>query len=197
MEENKNNNHMKNKDFWHEYFSIPNLMGYFRIVLVFVYMFLFYRALDGGLYWPVIATIVVSGVTDFFDGKVARKFDMVTEWGKVLDPIADKLTIGAIILTLSFKYRIVIAMVILYIIKEGFMAVAGLISIKKGNKVEGAMWYGKVCTFGTYVVLIALLLFPNMNIMFVDVLVAVDMIIMLFTFIEYIVYYGKQFSRAI
>ena len=179
------------KNFWHEYFSIPNLMGYFRIFLVFVYMVLFYRSLSGAPYWPVIITIVISGLTDFFDGKIARKFNMITEWGKVLDPIADKMTIGAIILSLCFKYKIIIAMAVLYIVKEGFMAIAGMVSIKRGHKVEGAMWYGKVCTFGTYIILILLLLYPAMNIIIVDILVGVNMVIMLFTFINYILYYGR------
>ena len=183
------------KSFLCEYFSIPNLMGYFRIALVVVYMVLFYRSMSGAPYWPVIATIVISGLTDFFDGKVARKFNMITEWGKILDPIADKMTIGAIILSLSFKYKIITAMVILYILKEGFMAVAGIISIKRGNKIEGAMWYGKVCTFGTYLILIVLLLFPYINIMIVNILVAVNMAIMIFTFANYILYYRNMFKK--
>lgn len=178
-------------NFWREYFSIPNLMGYFRIILAAVYMFLFYNSLDGGAYWPVIAVIVLSGFTDFLDGKVARKFNMVTDWGKMLDPIADKITIGAIIISLSLKYKIVIAMIILYVIKEGYMAVMGLILIKKGHKIEGAKWYGKVCTFGTYVILIVLLLLPNMPMVIVNVLVILNMLIMIFTLIKYIVYHGS------
>ena len=183
------------KNFWKEYISIPNIMGYFRIVLVALYMILFCRYLGGVAYWPVIATIILSGLTDFFDGKIARKFNMVTEWGKMLDPIADKVTIGAIILSLTFKYRIVMAMVVLYVIKEGFMAVAGMISIKKGHKIEGAMWYGKVCTFGTYVILIALLLLPDMPIFFVNILIIINMAIMVFTFVSYIVYYARIFKN--
>lgn len=184
------------KGFWREYFSIPNLMGYFRIALVGVYMYFFYNSLNGGIYWPVIATIVLSGITDFFDGKVARKFNMVTEWGKVLDPIADKITIGAIILSLTFKYRIVMAMVVLYIVKEGFMGIVGLYSIKKGHKVEGAMWYGKVCTFGTYVILIALLLFPDMPDAAINTLVIADSALMIFTLANYVIYYGKMFKQG-
>ena len=183
------------KSFLHEYFSIPNIMGYFRIVLAVVYMLLFYQSLHGGIYWPVIGVIVVSGLTDFFDGKVARKFNMVTDWGKVLDPIADKITIGVIILSLALKYKIVIVMIVLYIIKEGYMAIAGLCLIKRGNKIEGAMWYGKVCTFGTYVIMIALLLFPKMPVFVVNGLVIVNMVIMVFTWINYIVYHGKFFKK--
>lgn len=105
------------KNFWREYFSIPNIMGYFRIALAMLYMLLFYRALDGAPYWPVIVTIVISGITDFFDGKIARRFNMITDWGKMLDPIADKITLGAIIISMSFKYSIVVFMVVFYIIK--------------------------------------------------------------------------------
>ena len=65
------------KNFWREYFSIPNIMGYFRIALAMLYMLLFYRALDGAPYWPVIVTIVISGITDFFDGKIARRFNIL------------------------------------------------------------------------------------------------------------------------
>ena len=126
------------KNFWREYFSIPNIMGYFRIALAMLYMLLFYRALDGAPYWPVIVTIVISGITDFFDGKIARRFNMITDWGKMLDPIADKITLGAIIISMSFKYSIVIPMVVFYIIKEGYMAVAGIISIRAGHKIEAA-----------------------------------------------------------
>lgn len=183
------------KKFLHEYFSIPNLMGYFRIALVAVYMILFYNSLDGGAYWPIIFTIVLSGITDFFDGKIARRFNMITEWGKMLDPIADKITLGAIILSLTFKYKIAIAMVAFYVIKESFMGIVGLYSIRKGHKVEGAMWYGKVCTFSTYVILIALLLFPQMPIRTVDILVVADMVIMVFTLVNYVIYYGKMFKK--
>ena len=84
-------------------------------------------------------TIVISGITDFFDGKIARRFNMITDWGKMLDPIADKITLGAIIISMSFKYSIVVPMVVFYIIKEGYMAVAGIISIRAGHKIEGAM----------------------------------------------------------
>ena len=74
------------------------------------------------------------------------------------------------------------------------MAVAGIVSIKKGNKIEGAMWYGKVCTFGTYVILITLLLFPNLKLTFVNILVFVNMVIMVFTLVNYIFYYHRIFK---
>lgn len=184
------------KSFMKEYFSIPNIMGYFRIVLAILYVWVFYLTLDGAPYWPVIAIIIVSGLTDLFDGKIARRFHMVTDWGKMLDPIADKITIGAIILSLVFKYKIILPMIFLYIIKEGYMAVAGMLLMKRGHKIEGAKFYGKVCTFATYIILIAILLVPNIDERVVAVLIAVDMIIMVYTLIRYIIYYGKLFKEC-
>ncbi len=183
-----------------EYFTIPNLMGYFRILLVPVFLWLFvkseYTPGYNVYYWLMLVTIGVSGLTDFFDGRVARKFNQVTDWGKMLDPIADKITIGAIIVALAIKYPIVLAMVALYIVKEGYMSIVGMILLKKGQKIEGAMWYGKVCTFATYVIIIALLVFKEMPQMWVDILVFVNMAIMLFTFIMYIPYHVKKFKEA-
>lgn len=179
------------QNFWREYFSVPNIMGYFRIVLAAVYLILFKNALNGGTYWYVIGVIVLSGLTDFFDGKIARKFNMITEWGKMLDPIADKITLGVIILSLAFKYKILVVMSVFYIIKEGYMSVVGLVLMKRGHKTEGAMWYGKVCTFATYVILITLLLLPNMRIEFVNMLIIINMAIMAFTLVKYTIYHGK------
>ena len=183
-----------------EYFTIPNLMGYFRILLVPVYLVFFYYSAStkewpNVYYWLTLATIVVSGLTDFFDGRVARRFNQVTDFGKMLDPIADKITIGAIIVSLAWQHKIVIVMIILYIIKEGYMALMGMRIMKKGGKVDGAMWYGKVCTFVTYVVLIIILVFPRMDEKYIIGLAILNMAVMLFTFIMYIPYHIKKFKE--
>ena len=183
------------EDFFKEYFSIPNIMGYFRIALALLYIWVYYMTLEGAPYWPVIVIIIVSGLTDLLDGKIARKFHMVTNWGKMLDPIADKITIGAIILSLVFKYKMILPMILLYVIKEGYMALAGSLLIKKGHKIEGAKFYGKVCTFVTYLILIAILLVPDMERRVVTGLIWINMAVMLYAFIRYIFYYGKLFKE--
>ena len=99
-------------------------------------------------YWIVAVLVGISGLTDLLDGKVARKFDMVTELGKALDPIADKLTLGAIIFCLVVKNPIVWIIVILYIIKEGYMGIMGLLLLKRnGRKLDGAKCCFFLCCF--------------------------------------------------
>lgn len=75
----------------------------------------------------------ISGFTDLFDGKIARRFNQITELGILLDPVADKLTEGAVVLCLMTRYRWVAALVVLYVLKEGFMAVAGLVMLRRGK----------------------------------------------------------------
>ena len=84
--------------------TIPNLMSFIRILLIPVFGVLFYK----GYSVAAVAVLAVSGLSDLFDGKIARKFNQVSNLGKILDPIADKLTIFtiAIILFLKFKERI-------------------------------------------------------------------------------------------
>lgn len=178
-----------------EVLSIPNIMGYFRIALVPLYLILFFRAMDGHAYWPIYVVIVVSGLTDFFDGKIARKYNMVTDLGKMLDPIADKITIGAIIISLAFKYKVVIPMIAVYLVKEAYMAIMGMIQLRRGIKIEGAMWYGKACTFLTYIVLLALLIFQNLPHNVVLGLVGFDIALMLFTLVMYFFYHAKLFRE--
>ena len=73
------------KDIFREYFSIPNLMGYFRILLVPVYLIIYIRADSVSDYRLAAMVMILSFLTDFFDGKIARRFHMVTEFGKILD----------------------------------------------------------------------------------------------------------------
>lgn len=142
-----------------EIFSIPNIMGYFRILLL---PFIIWRFTEAD-YTATAILIVISGLTDLLDGKVARKFNMVTELGKVLDPVADKLTLGTLILCLSIDHMAVRWVAVLYIVKESFMGIMGLLLIsKKGKKLDGAMWFGKVCTAVSYGVMFLIFIFPDM-----------------------------------
>ena len=101
-----------------EIFSIPNLMGYFRILLIPVFC---YTYIAKEKYLLAAGIVLLSGLTDLFDGLVARKFNMVTELGKALDPIADKLTHAALAVCLAVRYPSMWALIGLMAIKEGYM----------------------------------------------------------------------------
>ena len=73
------------KDWRREYFSIPNLMSYFRLLLIPLYLYFYFAADDEGGYGCAAAVIAVSGLTDMLDGKIARRFNMITDWGKFIE----------------------------------------------------------------------------------------------------------------
>ena len=100
-------------------------MGYFRILLIPVFCVVYLRADTPGEKYLAAAILLISTVTDFLDGKIARHFHMITEFGKFLDPVADKLTHAAVALCLAFHYPLMRWLIFLMVIKEGFMAVMG------------------------------------------------------------------------
>ena len=87
-----------------EFFNIPNCLCYFRIILIPVF-FVFYFQAEGQMDYIISALIlIVSGFTDFLDGYIARKYDMITDFGKLIDPIADKLTQFSVAVALIYTY---------------------------------------------------------------------------------------------
>lgn len=176
-----------------EIFSIPNLMGYFRIFMIPVFCYLY---IGKQRYLAASAVVLLSSLTDLFDGKIARKFNMVTELGKLLDPVADKLTHGALALCLAVRYPLMWALILLLIVKEGYMAVMGAVLLKKGKKLNGAMWFGKVCTAVLFTGLLVLFLFPHLPLFWVNSLILVMMAVMTFTLLNYIPVFRQMRQEA-
>ncbi len=172
-------------------FTIPNLMGYFRIILIPIFMAVYIGADSRADYIAAAAILGISGLTDCFDGKVARHFNMITEWGKVLDPVADKLTQAAVFISLSFRYPTMRYLVILFVVKEMFMGVMGAVMLKKGSMMDGARWYGKLCTAVLYGAMFMLLLVVDLSYFAAGLIISICIIMNVFSFACYIVYYVR------
>lgn len=175
-----------------EVFTIPNIMGYFRIILIPIFLYIYYNATSVRDYYIVAGIVCVSGITDFLDGYIARNFNMITELGKFIDPLADKLTQAALVFSLAFRHKLMWYLVGLFIIKEGFMAITGIIMLRKGKKLDGAKWFGKLCTAILYIVMFILIMFPRMNYIRANFLIVVCGIFMLMSFILYIPVFYKM-----
>lgn len=143
--------------------TIPNFISFFRILLIPVFGVLFY---NDHLGWAVVV-LVVSGLTDFVDGKIARKFNQISELGKMLDPLADKLTqiTIAILLFLEFNHCTDEVMqafswvFLIFLVKEAIFVVGGVTMISLGMVPCAAEIYGKVATFVFYGVMVLMFLF--------------------------------------
>ncbi|MFR8549343.1 MAG: CDP-alcohol phosphatidyltransferase family protein [Lachnospiraceae bacterium] len=172
---------IKKEEIW----SIPNCMCYFRILLIPVFCIVYLNAESMKDYYLAAGIVLVSTITDLFDGKVARKFNMVTELGKFIDPLADKLTHAAIALCLCARYKRMVWLVALMAVKEGFMAVMGLVNLRRGKKLDGAKWYGKVCTATLFVILGVLVLIPEISPVIADGLILGEMVVMAVVLVLY------------
>lgn len=176
-----------------EIFTIPNLLSLFRLLLIPVYMLVYLNAQTASDYYWAAAILAVSCLTDMIDGKVARQFNMISNVGKLLDPIADKATQFALIVCLAVRYPVINYLIVLFLIKESFMLIACICAFKYGKMLDGALLSGKICTTVLFISLILLVMFPNLNEIFVTVTICVDALFLLIAFIDYAnAYLGKN-----
>lgn len=143
--------------------TIPNILSLFRIALIPVYVFAY--MVTGGSTGSVIAGIVliVSGLTDLLDGYIARHFNQISTLGKVLDPLADKLTQITVLICLCITYfKYLWSLVIFTLVKELLMMTVGYIMVKRVGNIYGSRWFGKVTTFMIYAAVTAFTMFPSL-----------------------------------
>jgi len=166
-------------------FTIPNAMSLFRLLLIPVII----RSYWKGSYYFAVGMVLLSALTDVLDGFVARKFHMVSDLGKMLDPISDKLTHAALLLCLLRRYGYIKILLLLLGIKELTMLVLGWISVKRRETVHGAKWYGKLCTAVFEAAMILLMLFPELPAWAVSGLLSLCTAVMLFSLLMYSVFF--------
>lgn len=161
--------------------TIPNLLSLLRILLLPLFVVLY---LHDQIYWAC-AVLVLSGVTDALDGVIARKFNQITDLGKLLDPVADKLTQVTVVICLATRYPELIGLVVICLVKELGQAIGALFLLHRGDEVRGARWFGKVSTFVFYGAMALIVLIEDMPTpLFIGLIVLVS-VLMLVAFVGY------------
>jgi cardiolipin synthase len=141
-----------------EAFSIPNILSYFRLLLIPLFIVLYVQE-D---FTEALITLAASGLSDILDGRIARKYDMVTDLGKVLDPVADKLTQCAMMLCVAMRYPAMWWLLGLHVVKETVMLIMGWYVLKRTDTVNSAIWAGKLCTGVIYAVMMLHVILPHL-----------------------------------
>ncbi|MBQ3416612.1 MAG: CDP-alcohol phosphatidyltransferase family protein [Ruminococcus sp.] len=181
MKKQKPNNEVISKNT----FTIPNIISLFRILLITPFV-VFFLNRD---YIVAAVILVVSGISDFLDGVIARRFHQESELGKILDPLADKLTLIAVGICLIFIEPFVLPLMIIMVTKDLLMLVGGSIVIKQGVIPPKSKWYGKLSTVLFYVtvsLIVVMKIFNYVNRPLSIILLAVTAFMMLFSLINYI-----------
>ena len=127
--------------------TIPNILSFFRLCLIPLIVWLY--CFCENYIWTTI-TFILSGVTDIVDGFIARKFDMISDFGKAFDPVADKLTQISIMFCLVTRFPLMLLPLIILIVKEALAAIMNMITLEKAGFVVAAVWHGKLNTVLLY-----------------------------------------------
>lgn len=175
--------------------TIPNILSLTRILLI-PFFFIYYLKNKF-----IIASIIfiASGITDFVDGFIARKFNLVSNFGKILDPFADKLTQGSVALCITIKNTYLIPLVAFFCLKELSMLIGSYVLLRKGKKPTEAKWWGKIGTVIIYCLLILVLIsdilptyIPNWTLYAMMIITAISII---FSFYNYFLIFKKIFYK--
>lgn len=137
--------------------TIPNWLSFIRIALIPVFAVLFLK----GYVLAAVVVMIIAALTDLLDGKIARKFNQVSNLGKILDPIADKLSQMAIVVVLIVAYwdNAIKYLFMFFIAKEVLMLIGGAVLLSLGMRPTAAEIWGKVATTVFYVCMIFVLAF--------------------------------------
>ncbi|NCC87696.1 MAG: CDP-alcohol phosphatidyltransferase family protein [Clostridia bacterium] len=198
------------KDIFKGGLTIPNALSVVRIILIPMFVYLFYTGdIKGALF-----VILISGLTDFFDGNIARKFNQISSLGKLLDPLADKLTQTTIAVMLFFEFsksssasvRSFRFVFLLFLAKELLMMIGGVVLLSKNIRPGAAEIYGKLATFTFYTVMLLIISFGSgfgafssffeFHEVTVMVLVLISAILTIAAFISYIPGTIKELKMA-
>ncbi|MBO7252933.1 MAG: CDP-alcohol phosphatidyltransferase family protein [Oscillospiraceae bacterium] len=176
-----------------EIFTVPNLLSFIRLLLIPVYLHFYLYASTSLHYWLSGFILSVSCMTDAIDGMIARKFNMISNFGKLLDPLADKLTQFSLTICLARRYPALNPVLALFVAKECFQLFAVIMNFRQGKVLPGALPAGKVCTAVLFVSLILLVVLPGLSSWYVNLIALINAVFLTFAFANYVLaFYGKQ-----
>jgi CDP-diacylglycerol--glycerol-3-phosphate 3-phosphatidyltransferase len=162
-----------------------------RVAFIPVFMVLMYMSCGAsGLWlWLALAVFIIASITDYIDGHIARKYDQVSDFGKFLDPLADKLlTISAMLIFCQWG-RFPSWAVMIVLTREFAVTGLRLIAVGKGNVIAAA-WSGKVKTACTMIGLCVMMVFTN--VMIVDwVVTGLIVLTTVYSGVEYFIHNRK------
>lgn len=173
---------MKNRN---KNINVPNALSVMRILLIVPFVVFFVN----DKIWQAALMLVISGLSDMFDGMIARKFNQFTELGQMLDPLSDKLTQGAVAVCLAVKQPVLIPLLAIFVLKEVLMLGAACLLLKKRKRPGGSKWYGKVATTLFYISFTIIVVLKGIwhieNLAVTVTLLSITAAFMIYAFVQY------------
>ncbi|WP_308752443.1 CDP-alcohol phosphatidyltransferase family protein [uncultured Anaerotruncus sp.] len=176
--------------------NVPNALTVLRILLIPLFLWRFLTAQTQPQFYAAALVLGVSALSDTLDGYIARHYDQITQLGKILDPIADKLTLASVVAALWITKPHLWPLYAVFILKEFLMLVGGLRLHRKQVTIEGAKWFGKLATVMFYVIMITIVAFPALGDGTIFAMLLLLLVFMLFSLLRYGVMFWGMLRSA-
>lgn len=164
--------------------QIPNILSFIRLLMVPVFAVLFFNEFAHHKLFALIV-FIAAGITDVIDGYLARRNGWITDLGKILDPLADKLMQITAFVCLAIKSKVMLVIAAMICVKDMLMLIGGIVLAKKGAKdLVVSKWYGKLNTFVLAITISVMILYYE-NCTLSIVMSAISGCMMIFTIIMY------------
>lgn len=158
--------------------NIPNLLCVLRIFLVPIFIYVFFSPMKNNLTIS-FAIVILAGLTDILDGYIARKFNLVTKLGIVLDPLADKMMLLSVLVSMTVKGMLPLWIIVVVALKESAMIIGALVLHKNHEIIVPANIYGKAATASFYVAILAVVFKTSFYLFFMILFVALTFLALL------------------
>ena len=175
-------------------FTLPNFLSFGRILLIplIVWLYVF-----EGDYFSALWVILLSTATDVLDGYIARKFEIVTDFGKMIDPVADKLTQITVLACLAFRFPLMFVLLLIMLVKELISLSLRLRLFYERDRVYSSALHGKANTVILYIVICSHVVFysvinPNLSV----ALILFSSGFMIYSFMSYTVFCVRELLRG-
>ena len=166
--------------------KLPNLLSIVRLLLIPVFISVYLRAEEQPWFYISAGILLLSGLTDLLDGLIARRFHLITPLGKILDPLADKLTQASVCICLAVRIPQLWMILVIFITKEVLMLLAGAGLYRRHRQIDGAKWFGKLYTVVFYLFMLLIVAVPSWSMTTLIWMLCVVGVFMLFAFGMYL-----------
>ena len=167
--------------------NLPNKLTVLRVILVpFFVLFLLVDLVGPASKWVALALFIIASLTDLADGKIARKYNLVTDFGKFMDPLADKLLVCSAMICLIELERIPSWIVVVIIAREFIISGFRLIAAENGRVIAASYWGKFKTTFQMIMVILMIVNLPQLQIV-TTIIMYIALALTIISLLDYII----------
>lgn len=176
--------------------NLPNLLSAFRIVLVPVFIAAYFCD-ERDVKVAAAVVYALATFTDFLDGFIARRYNLITNLGRVLDPMGDKMMTVAVLACITIDKIIPVWIIVIVVLKELLMLIGGVVIHKVGKvDIPPSNYIGKTSTVVFFVVCLALMLFRSIPQDLANIMIFLALALMLMALGSYIMTFSGTMKKS-